>query len=155
MTAQLHSVHDMTTERFATQSDDLQPETGNVGTGNASAADFQADATSCPVAEVAARLFLDQIMARVGVDGLVESLRSPGLLATVDQHAAAVRESLAAAGRFVDPTSLAGYARSVLAVAERHGRELPDGADLDWAKAEWFVLRLVGVCSLADRADCF
>jgi hypothetical protein len=139
----------MTNERFATQSDDLQPETGQPGIA------YPADTSNCAAAEVTARLILDQIMARVGVDGLVASLRSPGLLAIVDQHAAAVRESLAAAGRFVDPTSLAGYARSVLAVAERHGRELPDGADLDWSTAEWFVLRLVGVCSLADQTDCF
>ena len=142
----------MTNERFATQSDDLQPEAGAAGTAGA---DFSADTSNCPVAEVTARLFLDQIMARVGVDGLVTALRSPGLLAVLDQHAAAVRESLAAAGRFVDPPSLAGYARSVLAVAERHGRELPDGAELDWSKAEWFVLRLVAVCSLADEVDCF
>jgi hypothetical protein len=145
----------MTNERFATQSDDLQPETGAVHAGGTAGTQFTADTSDSPVAEVTARLFLDQVMARVGVDGLVASLRSPGLLAVVDQHAAAVRESLAAAGRFVDPPSLAGYARSVLAVAERHGRELPDGADLDWSKAEWFVLRLVAVCSLADQADCF
>jgi response regulator of citrate/malate metabolism len=42
--------------------------------------------------------FLDDLMARVGVDGLAAALADAGLLAQVDQHAAAVREALRAAG---------------------------------------------------------
>lgn len=93
---------------------------------------------------------LDELMAAVGVDGLVAAFANPGLLAVVDQHAAAVRESIVAADRDVDGVSLARYARSVLAVATRHGRELPDATTLDWTRAEWFVLRLVSVCWIAE-----
>jgi hypothetical protein len=108
-----------------------------------------------PTTDTAARQYLDQIMAMVGVDGLVEVLSSPGLLALVDQHAAAVRESLASAGKPVDAISLSGYARSVLAVHERHGRPLPSPETVSWESPEWTVLRLVAVCSLADAEDCF
>jgi Family of unknown function (DUF6401) len=102
-----------------------------------------------------ARFYLDQLMALVGIDGLVAALSSPGLLAAVDQHATDIQHSLAAAGRPVNAASLAGYAKSVLAVAHRCGRTLPDPSTLNWARAEWYILRLVAVCSLADEADCF
>ncbi len=110
-------------------------------------------ATEEPTTESSARLYLDQIMALVGVDGLVEALSTPSLLAQVDQHAAAVRDSITAAGRSIGPVGLAGYARSVLAVHRRCGRELP--STVDWVRPEWTVMRLVAVCSLADAADCF
>jgi hypothetical protein len=97
--------------------------------------------------DLSARQYLDQIMALVGVDGLVEALSTPGLLAQVDQHAAAVRDSIAAADRPIGPLALASYARSVLAVHRRCGRELP--STVDWAHPEWTVLRLLAVCSLA------
>jgi hypothetical protein len=104
------------------------------------------------VTDAAARAYLDRLMALAGVDGLVAALALPGLLADVDQHAAAVRESLASAGRAVSALSLAGYARSVLAVHERHGRPLPDPATIDWSAPEWTVLRLVAVCALAEES---
>ena len=106
-------------------------------------------------AELAARFYLDQVMAMIGVDGLVEALAQPFLLAKVDQHAAAVRESLTAAGKNADSISLAGYARSVIAVHQRHGRELPTPDSVDWSAADWTVLRLVAVCHLADATDAF
>jgi hypothetical protein len=99
--------------------------------------------------------YLDQVMAMVGVDGLVEALRNSGLLAVIDQHAAAVRDSVEAADREVGPAALAGYARSVLAVQERHGLPVPDPDSIDWKKPSWTVLRLVAVCSLAEAADAF
>lgn len=95
---------------------------------------------------------LDEIMAIAGVDGLVAALRNPGLLALIDQHAAAIRESLKAAGCGVDPVSLARYAHSVLAVAERNGWPLPNAATVDWRSADWYLMRLVAVCALADEA---
>jgi hypothetical protein len=100
-----------------------------------------------PTTDASARLYLDQIMALVGVDGLVEALSTPGLLAQVDQHAAAVRESIRAAGRPVGPVGLAAYARSVVAVHHRCGRELP--STIDWTNPGWTVLRLLAVCSMA------
>lgn len=104
---------------------------------------------------LSAQSTLDDLMARVGVDGLVEAYRNPGMLAVIDQHVAAIRQSLAAAGCGVDAVSLARYARSVLAVACRHGRELPDPDEIDWRGAGWYLLRLVAVCALADAEDCF
>jgi hypothetical protein len=113
------------------------------------------DASYLATAELDARYYLDQVMAMVGVDGLVEALAQPFLLAKVDQHAAAVRQSITAAGRDIDSISLAGYARSVIAVHQRHGRPLPTPDTIDWSDADWTVLRLVSVCSLADAADAF
>jgi hypothetical protein len=113
------------------------------------------DASYLATAELDARFYLDQVMAMVGVDGLVEALAQPFLLAKVDQHAAAVRQSITAAGKAIDSISLAGYARSVLAVQQRHGRPLPTPDSIDWTDADWTVLRLVSVCSLADAADAF
>jgi hypothetical protein len=105
--------------------------------------------------DLASRMYLDQVMAMVGVDGLVAALRTPALLAAVDQHAAAVRTSLHAAGKRIDADSLAAYARSVFAVAQRCNWSLPEHDAIDWRRPEWTVLRLVSVCSLAEAADCF
>jgi hypothetical protein len=116
-----------------------------------SAFDATADATTVRPA----RLALDDLMASVGVDGLVAALRSPGLLAAVDQHAAAVREALIARGGGIDAAGLAAYARSVHAAAYRMGRPVPAQADdVDWSRAGWHLLRLVAVCAVADEAGC-
>ena len=104
---------------------------------------------------VSATTVLDQLMAWVGVDGLVAALQTPGLLAVVDQHVASIRESLSGAGCDVDPVSLARYARSVLAVSCRHGFPPPDATLIDWSDADWYLLRLVAICALADAEDCF
>jgi hypothetical protein len=119
------------------------------------AASVEFDAGYLATAELDARFYLDQVMAMVGVDGLVEALAQPFLLARVDQHAAAVRESLTAAGKGIDSISLAGYARSVIAVHQRHGRPLPTPDSVDWSDADWTVVRLVAVCHLADAVDAF
>jgi hypothetical protein len=101
-----------------------------------------------------ARAVLDQLMASVGVDGLVAAMSTPGVLAVVDQHAAAIRETLRAAGRELDTLSLAGYARSVLAGLHRCGLSLPDAESVDWPHADGLVLRLVAVCLLAETHGC-
>ena len=102
-----------------------------------------------------AHALLDEMMARVGVDGLAAALGDPGLLAQVDQHAAAVRSSLHHAGRTVDAAGLAAYARSVAAAAHRMGRPLPEPghayvSGTAWLSAEWHLLRLVAVCMIAE-----
>ncbi|MGC9666588.1 DUF6401 family natural product biosynthesis protein [Planosporangium sp. 12N6] len=97
---------------------------------------------------------LGAIMARVGADGLAAAVRIPGLLAAVDQHAAAIRESLAANGLTVTAVPLAGYGSSVVAAASRMGRQLPDPESVDWSRANWFQLRLTAVCALARTLDC-
>jgi Family of unknown function (DUF6401) len=105
----------------------------------------------------AARALLDEMMARVGVDGLAAALGDAGLLAQVDQHAAAVRDALHHAGRAVDAEGLASYARSIVAAADRMGRPVPQPghayvSGTAWLAAEWHLMRLVGVCMIAESA---
>ena len=100
---------------------------------------------------------LDDMMARVGVDGLAAALGDAGLLAQVDQHAAAVRDALHHAGREVDAEGLASYARSIAAAAERMGRPVPQPgyayvSGSAWLAAEWHLMRLVAVCMIAESA---
>jgi hypothetical protein len=104
-----------------------------------------------------ARALLDDMMARVGVDGLAAALGDAGLLAQVDQHAAAVRDALHHAGREVDAEGLASYARSIAAAADRMGRPVPQPGDAyvsgsAWLAAEWHLMRLVAVCMIAESA---
>lgn len=104
------------------------------------------------------RALLDDMMARVGVDGLAAALGDVGLLAQVDQHAAAVRQALHQAGRAADAPGLAAYARSICAAAERMGRPVPEPgraylSGTAWSAAEWHLMRLVAVCMIAESAD--
>ncbi|MEU4692712.1 DUF6401 family natural product biosynthesis protein [Actinoplanes sp. NPDC023714] len=115
-----------------------------------------------PLADLAAArpadAVLDDLMARIGVDGLAAAFASPALLAAIDQHAAAVRDALADAGRTAGADGLAAYARSIAAGAARMGRTLPAAgrAPVDaagWLRAEWSLQRLLGVCLLAVSSD--
>jgi hypothetical protein len=125
-------------------------------------APVSADAAPLPAAasagaDAAARALLDEMMARVGVDGLVAAHADTGLLAQVDQHAAAVREALAHAGRAADARGLASYAKSIAAAAERMGRPVPQPgrayvSGSAWLAAEWHLLRLVAVCMIAESS---
>jgi hypothetical protein len=104
-----------------------------------------------------ARALLDEMMARVGVDGLAAALGDAGLLAQVDQHAAAVRDALGNAGRAVDTEGLAAYAKSIAAAADRMGRPVPQPghaylSGTAWLAAEWHLMRLVAVCMIAESA---
>ena len=104
-----------------------------------------------------ARALLDEMMARVGVDGLAAALGDAGLLAQVDQHAAAVRDALGNAGRAVDAEGLAAYAKSIAAAADRMGRPVPQPGHAyvsgsAWLAAEWPLMRLVAVCMIAESA---
>jgi hypothetical protein len=104
-----------------------------------------------------ARALLDEMMARVGVDGLAAALGDAGLLAQVDQHAAAVRDALHHAGREVGAEGLAAYARSIVAAAHRMGRPVPEPghayvSGTAWLAAEWHLMRLVAVCMIAESA---
>ncbi|AEV86204.1 hypothetical protein ACWT_5187 [Actinoplanes sp. SE50] len=114
-------------------------------------------AASAPVSAVSAAVYLDEMMARVGVDGLAAAFAAPGLLATLDQHAAAVREAVLGAGRMLDADGLAAYARSIAAAAVRAGRPLPaPGAApttvAGWSAAAWPMVRMVAVCLIAESA---
>jgi hypothetical protein len=99
-----------------------------------------------------AHAVLDHLMAQVGVDGLVAAVRNPGLMAAVDQHSAAIRETLQAAGHDLGLVSLADYARPLLAALSRGGHPKPDGGAINWARAGEHVIQLVAVCAMADSA---
>ncbi|MEU4428787.1 DUF6401 family natural product biosynthesis protein [Actinoplanes sp. NPDC024001] len=108
-------------------------------------------------AAVPAGVHLDDLMARVGVDGLAAAFAEPALLARVDQHAAAVREALHDAGREVGAEGLASYARSIAAGAVRMGGSIPEPGEApanptEWMAAGWVLLRLVAVCLIAEEA---
>jgi hypothetical protein len=97
---------------------------------------------------------LDEMMARVGVDGLIAAFADPGVLALIDQHTAAVRDALADAGRDLATDGLASYARSIVAAARRGNRAVPEPGRAprtaaEWRSADWHLLRLVAVCALA------
>ncbi|GID92642.1 DUF6401 family natural product biosynthesis protein [Amorphoplanes digitatis] len=115
-----------------------------------------APVSTTPVADPN-RALLDEMMARVGVDGLAAALGDAGLLAQVDQHAAAVRNALGQAGREVDAEGLAAYAKSISAAAARMGRPVPQPGQAylsgsAWLSAEWHLMRLVAVCMIAESA---
>jgi hypothetical protein len=101
------------------------------------------------------RRFLDHLMARVGVDGLVAALRCPELMTLVTLHVAEVRACVALDAIGVEPVGLADYAAVILADGLRTGRLLPtDPGEVDWRQAEWYMLRLVAVCAVADESGC-
>jgi hypothetical protein len=114
---------------------------------------------AAPIAAVSAvrsaGAYLDEMMARVGVDGLTAAFTEPALLARLDQHAAAIREALRGAGRIADADGLASYARSIAAGTIRAGRPLPEPGFAPMSGAEWLaagfpLLRLVAVCLIAE-----
>jgi hypothetical protein len=96
-----------------------------------------------------ARASLDGLVSAVGVTGLPAARGRPGLLAVVDQHAAAVRDSLAAGPRALSELVLAGYAEGVRETAFRHGWRAPRSA-IDWSKGDWVLHRLLAVCLLVE-----
>jgi hypothetical protein len=116
---------------------------------------FAAPITAAVAVARPAGAYLDEMMARVGVDGLTAALAEPALLARLDQQAAAVRDALLDAGRVIDADGLAAYARSIAAGAVRLGRPLPEPGFAPTAASEWLaagfpLLRLVAVCLIAE-----
>ena len=89
---------------------------------------------------------LSDLMATVGVTGLDAADRHPGLLASVDQHAAGVRDSLSADRRPLTAILLAAYAEGVRDAAFKHGWRAPES--LYWSQPDWVLHRLLAVCAL-------
>lgn len=92
---------------------------------------------------------LDELSASIGHSGLAAATGTPGLLAAVDQHAAAIRDSLSADVRPLTPIILAAYAEGVRDAAVKHGWTPPAGP-IDWNAVDWVLLRLLAVCQLAQ-----
>ncbi|NLU78759.1 hypothetical protein HCA58_10285 [Micromonospora sp. HNM0581] len=105
-----------------------------------------------PTAVDRARSSLVTLANAVGLDGLAAAAARPGLLAAVDQHAAAVRDSLGADRRPLSEAALAGYADGMCAAAEDHGWRVAP-APIDWTEADWVTLRLLAVCALTAALD--
>ncbi|MFJ8580681.1 DUF6401 family natural product biosynthesis protein [Micromonospora sp. NPDC093277] len=100
----------------------------------------------------AARSALTTLTGSVGTAGLAAAATDPGLLAEVDQHAAAVRDSLEADRRPLTVAALAGYAEGLRAAAGEHGWQQP-AEPVDWSRPDWALTRLVAVCALARTLD--
>ncbi|MEU4675372.1 DUF6401 family natural product biosynthesis protein [Micromonospora sp. NPDC023737] len=98
-----------------------------------------------------ARSTLAALAVSVG-DGLAAGAQRPGLQALLDQHAAAVRDSLDTALRPLTLAALAGYAEGVLAAASQHGGQ-PTGGPIDWSDPDWLPIRLLAVHALARALD--
>jgi hypothetical protein len=97
-----------------------------------------------------AHLLLDELMASVGETGLPAAELSPGLLATIDQHAAGIRDSLSADVRPLTAVILAAYAEGVRDAAFKHGWR-PPNATIDWSQNDWVLYRLLAICQLARK----
>ena len=91
---------------------------------------------------------LEELMASVGAAGLEAATQSPGLLATVDQHIAGIRDSLSTDVRPLTAVILAAYAEGVRDAAFKHGWRPPAGR-IDWTENDWVLVRLLAVCSLS------
>ncbi|GGO23852.1 DUF6401 family natural product biosynthesis protein [Micromonospora parathelypteridis] len=99
-----------------------------------------------------ARFTLAALTVSVGSAGLAAAAARPELLALVDQHAAAVRDSLDGDSQPLTAAALAGYAEGVRAAALEHGWAPPEGS-VDWSQPEWLLTRLLAVCALARSLD--
>ncbi|WP_229398235.1 DUF6401 family natural product biosynthesis protein [Micromonospora okii] len=88
----------------------------------------------------------------LGTAGLSAAAARPGLLAEVDQHAAAVRDSLGGDRRPLTASALAGYAEGVRDAAREHGWQ-PPARSADWSEPDWLLTRLLAVCALARSLD--
>lgn len=105
--------------------------------------------TTADTAVGLAQATLAALTVSIGTEGLAAAAHRPALLAEVDQHAAAVRDSLGE-HRLRSVAALAGYADGVRAAATEHGW-VPPGGRVDWSAPDWVLTRLLAVCALARR----
>lgn len=96
-----------------------------------------------------ARQELGELTHHLHRAGLSIGSLPPGLLADLDQHAAAIRDILRFSGRRVGLIELAAYARGAQDAASENGWCLPspDNSVPAW---DWVDLRLAAVCLLAE-----
>jgi len=82
--------------------------------------------------------------------GLAASRQYPHLLAALDQHEAALRDTLMLSDRPPSAVFLAAYAAGIRDAAHRHGWYAPAGP-IDWPTCtDWVLLRLLAVCRIAN-----
>jgi Family of unknown function (DUF6401) len=80
--------------------------------------------------------------------GLAAARRQPGLMALLDQHAAAVRDSLRGDAP-LSVVALTHYAQGVCDAAREGGWQLPNGP-VNWTTTDWLQVRLLAVFALAQ-----
>lgn len=99
-----------------------------------------------------ARRWLTALTDRLGREGLAVAASVPGLAASVDQHAAAVRDALGndvdGAG-LTDRVLLAAYGRGLLDRFDLSVDQVARSAGGRWCDADWLALRLLAVCALS------
>lgn len=89
---------------------------------------------------------LVRLMREVGHFGLSEMHRTPGLIAEIDQHAAAVRSAIEEDGTRITRRTLTQYALGFLDGVQERGW-ISDGRGYDWE-----TTRLLAICWLAREA---
>ncbi|MDA8369599.1 MAG: DUF6401 family natural product biosynthesis protein [Nocardiopsaceae bacterium] len=93
--------------------------------------------------------FADGPLARLslefGLFGPLNTATAPWLIAELDQHAAAVRDSIAAEGAQITRRSLTSYLRGFMDGCRERGWH-SSSADYDWE-----TLRVLAVCRLAKE----
>ncbi|WP_326554188.1 DUF6401 family natural product biosynthesis protein [Micromonospora sp. NBC_01813] len=102
-----------------------------------------------PAARRSAYASLGELHALLGAAGLPAATATPGLLAEVDQHRAAIRDRLLLDLRPLSAVTLARYADGVLDAAGESGWRPPAGPDTDWSRVDWVTVRLLAICHLA------
>lgn len=104
--------------------------------------------------EFSAHRTLAHLQDRIGAPGMAAAAAVPGLLAEVDQHAAAVRDILTVgvSGPAKGVVLLAGYARGLLDQARDMGWSFGEPPRSGWSGIDWVTVRLMAVCDLANRA---
>jgi len=113
--------------------------------------------TSTSAASAAARLraarqHLTDLVSRLGNGGLAAAAAMPALRGAIDQHAAAIRDTISDGWRVPGVAALAGYAAGMRDRGSEHCWQVPAAEDVHWPTADWPVLRLVAVCWLARQA---
>ena len=94
----------------------------------------------------------------MGTAGLVAAAAVPGLAAMVDQHAAAIRDILTvgveSGAAVAGVVLLAGYAQGIQDHLRERGEQLRVPHDpAGWLRADWFSMRLVAVCAMANTSN--
>jgi hypothetical protein len=95
------------------------------------------------------RAEIENLLTSFGRAGLATAALRPGLLAVIDQHAAAIRDTLFGDFRPITRDLLAGYAEGIQEGAAQRGWSVPT-APVDWRSADWVLVRLLAVCAMSE-----
>ena len=95
---------------------------------------------------------LAELTTAVGTAGLHAATRLPGLFAAIDQETTALRRTLGGDGRVPSAAALAGYAEGLVEAAACAGWRIPLATEVDWATADWLLVRLGPAGRCADRS---